>query len=118
MMLCPNLGDKDWLTSRTIVRLTEHPIARETMVQALRIGEVGLVGLPGEVFVEIGMAIKQQSPFKQTLVGELANDEFGYIPTPQAFEEGSYEVYTTASSPETGPMLIETAVGLLRSLAG
>jgi neutral ceramidase len=112
-----NLGDRAWLQANTTVRLSERPLTRQSLIQALRVGEIGLVGLPGEIFVEIGMAIKQQSPLRQTLVGELANDTLGYIPTPKAFEQGSYEVYTTAASPETGPAMIESALGLLNKLA-
>ena len=53
--------------------------------------ELAIVTLPGEVFVELGLAIKKASPFETTLVIELANDGPGYVPTSKAFAEGSYE---------------------------
>ena len=112
-----NLGDREWLEAHTTIELSQRPLEQETLIQALRIGEVGLVGLPGEMFVEIGLEIKQRSPFRQTLVGELANDWLGYIPTPRAFEEGSYEVYTTPAGPGTAPAMIASALGLLGRLA-
>jgi len=43
-------------------------------VMALRIGSVGIVALPGEVFCETGLAIKRASPAAHTVVIELAND--------------------------------------------
>ncbi|MFB3882976.1 MAG: hypothetical protein ACE149_17050 [Armatimonadota bacterium] len=112
-----NLNDREWLTANTIIGLSTRPLERQSLIQAMRVGDVGLVGLPGEIFVEIGLAIKQQSPFKKTLVGELANDVFGYIPTAKAFEEGSYEVYTAAASPKTAPAMTESALRLLTGLA-
>ncbi len=113
-----DLGDREWLEAHTVVSLSERPVERPTLIQAMRIGDVGLVGLPGEIFVEIGLEIKRRSPLAQTLVGELANDALGYIPAPEAFKEPSYEVYTTAASPETGPAMVSSALGLLNRLAG
>jgi hypothetical protein len=112
-----NLGDREWLEANTTIRLSERPMERKSCIQAMRIGDLGLVGLPGEIFVEIGLEIKQRSPFARTLVGELANDWLGYIPTAKAFEQGSYEVFTTAASPATAPAMIESALKLLGQLA-
>lgn len=65
----------------------------EVPVHALRIGDAVLVALPGEVFVEIGLAVKERSESKPVLVGAYANAcEIGYIPTAAAFGEGGYEV--------------------------
>lgn len=51
-------------------------------VQVVRIGEdTAMVGLPGEVFVELGLAIKEASPFETTLVIELTNRHIAYVPT-------------------------------------
>ena len=46
-----------------------------------------------ELFCEIGMSIKTQSPFKHTMVAELTNGAHGYVPTAKAFEGGSYETW-------------------------
>ncbi len=112
-----NLGDREWLEAHTTISLSERPVERKSCIQAMRIGDLGLVGLPGEIFVEIGLEIKQRSPFERTLIGELANDWLGYIPTPEAFEQGSYEVFTTPASPATAPAMIESALKLLEQLA-
>lgn len=112
-----NLGDREWLIANGIVRLSRMPLVRETLVQAFRIGDLGLVGLPGEIFVEIGLEIKKRSPFRRTLITELANDATGYMPSPTAFDQGSYEVYGTACSRETGPELIATVSQMLQTLA-
>ncbi|MBN2270596.1 MAG: hypothetical protein JXN61_08280, partial [Sedimentisphaerales bacterium] len=58
-------------------------------VQVFRLsGDVAVVGLPGEVFVDLGLAIKRASPFATTLVIELCHDAPGYIPTEKGFAEG------------------------------
>jgi len=53
---------------------------------------VGFVFIPGEPFVEIGLGIRQASPFEPTWVVSYAGDYVGYIPTDRAFDEGGYEL--------------------------
>jgi hypothetical protein len=80
--------------------------------------DVAIVFLPGEVFVELGMAIKQASPFRTTLVVELSNCvETIYIPNRAAYAGGSYEVTNSATEPGSGEILVETAISLLRAAA-
>jgi hypothetical protein len=86
-------------------------------VQAFRLnGDTAIVTLPGEVFVDLGLAIKRDSPFKTTLVVELANNALAYIPTKRAFAEGSYEIVNSQIQPGTGEQLVDAAVGLLKEL--
>lgn len=61
-------------------------------VQVVTIGDVALVGVPAEVFVELGLQIQAGSPFARTLVTGYTNGYMGYIPTAGAFSEGGYEV--------------------------
>jgi hypothetical protein len=80
--------------------------------------DAALVFLPGEVFVELGLAIKQASPFRTTLVIELSQCvETVYIPTRAAYAGGSYEVTNSTLEPGGGEMLVEAAVSLLRQAA-
>ncbi len=87
------------------------------LVQAIRLGDdTALVGLPGEVFVELGLAIKQASPFANTMVVELSQDCPDYVPTRKAFAEGSYETVCSCVEPGGGEMLVDSAVRLLKQL--
>jgi hypothetical protein len=87
-------------------------------VQAFRLApDVAVVTLPGEIFVELGMAIKKASPFRTTLVIELANDAPAYIPTKRAFAEGSYEIVNSRVAPGGGEAMVEGANRLLNDLA-
>lgn len=93
------------------------PIPAE--VQVIRIGDSALVALPGEPFVELGLAIKARSVASHTFVIGYANDWIGYLTTPQAWEEGGYEVSPgpwTRVGPTGGEQVVEKAVELIRGL--
>ena len=80
--------------------------------------DIAIVALPGEVFVELGLAIKRGSPFRTTLIVELSNCvETCYVPTRAAYAGGSYEVTNSTLKPGGGEMLVEEALRLLRSAA-
>jgi hypothetical protein len=90
---------------------------QEVEVQVIALGDdLAWVSLPGEIFVELGMAIKEQSPFKHTIIAELANGSIGYIPTRRAFGEGNYEPVSARCAEGSGEMLVDTAVRLLKEL--
>lgn len=91
----------------------------QTWVQALRIGDVAWVGVPGEFFTSLGIEIKRRSPFRYTYVAELANDWIGYIPDRPAFDLGGYQVWTGLHSyvaAGTGEQIVDTAVEMLHEL--
>jgi hypothetical protein len=80
-----------------------------------------MVGLPGEFFVEFGLQIKKASPARITLVVGLANGSIGYVPTPEAFDQGGYEPTPWRYSrlaPEAGAVCVESARRQLKSLFG
>lgn len=86
-------------------------------VQALKLcDDVAVVFLPGEVFVELGLSIKESSPFAYTSVVELTNDNPAYIPTAKGFAEGSYEVENSRIAPGVGEEMVEAARLLLYDL--
>ena len=102
-----------------------EPEPPHSEVQALGLGEIGLVGLPGEPFVELGKHLKAVSPFPHTLVVGYANAMIGYLPTAAAFAEGGYEVEGAARwygvcplSPTTQSLIEEAALQALRAVAG
>jgi len=92
---------------------------RKSWVQAVVLGDVALVGVPGEFFTLLGREIKVRSPYRYTYVFELANDYVGYIPDARAFDRGGYQVWTGLHSyleKGSGERIVETAVELLESL--
>jgi hypothetical protein len=86
-------------------------------VQVIALGsDVAWVSLPGEVFVELGLAIKRRSPFAHTFVVELANENIGYIPDRRSYAEGNYEPESARCAPGSGERLVEAAIQLLQGL--
>jgi hypothetical protein len=114
-----DVGTADYLWAFEKVRVSELPDSFPTLLQAMRIGDVGIIGLPGEIFCEYGLQIKAFSPFKVTMPVALANGYLGYHPTDQALKEGSYETWTAMSSlpgPGTEGLYMKTARELFRAL--
>ncbi len=79
--------------ARWAVYLAEHPGTESLILQAVRIGNLGITSVPCEVFVEIGLRIKEESPLKPTFTVELANGHHGYLPTPEHHRLGGYETW-------------------------
>jgi len=91
------------------------PLQAEVQVIALG-DQLAWVALPGEIFVELGMAIKQASPFPCTIVAELANGSVGYVPNRKAYPEGAYEVVSARCAAGSGEMLVDAALRMLKEL--
>ena len=87
-----------------------------TRVQAICVGDVSFVAVPCELFHELGLDIKRKSPFPHTVVVELANDNIGYVPRREDYENGGYEVVNSRLAPGGGEKIVETALGLLERL--
>jgi len=90
----------------------EVPLQVEVQVIAFS-DDVAIVSLPGEIFVELGIAIKKQSPFKHTFIAELANGSMGYVPNREAYPQGNYEVVSARGEAGSGEKLVEVALKLL-----
>jgi hypothetical protein len=89
----------------------------EVEVQVIALGSgAAWVSLPGEIFVELGLAIKQASPFRHTFIAELANGSIGYIPNRPAYLEGNYEPISARCAAGSGELLVESAVRQLRAV--
>ena len=57
------------------------PVRVSLQIAALRIGDVGIVGLPCEPFLGVGRQIKQASPLPLTIPCGYVNDtRFNYVP--------------------------------------
>ncbi len=93
---------------------------RSTVLQAMALGEVAIVGVPAEYFTLFGVDIKRRSPFKHTIVIELANDWIGYLPDREAHRLGGYQTWMGLHSyaePGTGERVADEVVSMLEELA-
>lgn len=113
----PQLPFLDQVKATKIMNVALRQGSLPLEVQVFRLSDdLAIVGLPGEVFVELGLAIKRGSPFARTLVIELCNDTPAYVPTQKAFREGSYETVNSLIQPGGGEALVETALRLLKTV--
>jgi hypothetical protein len=105
--------------ARETLLMKDYPKQMPLIIQAMRIGDLGIAAIPCEVFAETGLAIKQQSPFKPTFTIELANGCSGYLPTPGQHALGGYETWRARSSyleTEAAPKILDTLMGLFGQL--
>lgn len=93
---------------------------RETWLQVMAFGDdVALVGVPAEYFTGLGVDIKKRSPFKYTVVAELANDWIGYLPDREAHQLGGYQTWMGLHSYAevgTGEKIADEIVDMLEEL--
>lgn len=120
----------NWFTARTLqgteelVEALERGEAEFTIpmeAQALAIGDCAVVGMPGEIFVKIGLAVTEQSPFARTIPISHTNGSPGYIPTADQVPLGGYEVeqaracrYGLFIVPESDQAMIDGALAALQ----
>jgi hypothetical protein len=93
------------------------PESVTTEIQVLRLGTICILGLPGEVLVEVGQEIKKRADVNDLFIVTLANDVVGYICHSRAYEEGGYEPESgTYLAKGAGEVLIEQAVSLVHQM--
>jgi len=111
----PRSGGQDLVHAIKVLEVADRSAAGlRAEVQVIALGDrLAWVGLPGEIFVELGAAIKKASPFERTIVVELANGSIHYVPTRKAFQEGSYEPTNALCAPGGGELLADAAIRLL-----
>jgi hypothetical protein len=104
--------------ARRTMGMRNYPARIPLILQALRVGDVGIGAIPNEVFVEIGLEIRQKSPFPATFTISLANGSYGYLPTVEHHKLGGYETWrgTNILEIEAAPKIVDTVLGLLRNL--
>ena len=92
---------------------------RRTRLQVIRLGDVALVGIPGELFAHLGLELRRRSPFRHTCIIGLANEKIGYIPNRKAYADGGYQTWVGWHSMlevGTGEAMVDQAVALLDEL--
>lgn len=99
------------------VYLHENP-REEVVLQAVRIGELGLTAMPNEVYALSGLKLKARSPLETTINFSLANGAAGYIPPPEQHHLGGYNAWparTAGLEVRAEPKIIDRVLRLLES---
>ena len=112
--------DTTQVYAREAILLNEMPPTRELKIQAIRLGEMGIVGIPNEVYASTGVKIKAESVLQPTMNISLANGSEGYIPPPDQLKLGGYTTWrarTSCLEPQAEPKIRTTALELLKQVA-
>ncbi len=90
-------------------------------IQTLRLGDIAIVGLPGEPFIEAALRLKLASPARRTYVVHLTNQYVGYIPTREALPRGGHECnhrYWSKLAPAALDLIVDKAAEMVQELFG
>lgn len=68
----------------------------ETYVQALMIGDLCIIGIPGEVFTQFGLDLRKQNLGIKLMTANTSNAPIGYIPTADEFDRQGYASHAAA----------------------
>ena len=93
--------------------LEDGPEAFQLELTGVRIGDVALIGLPGEPFTDIGRQLKKAAGWRLVLPCCITNGYEGYFPTQDAYAEGGYEARSSVYRAGVAETLIEEGVALL-----
>ena len=106
--------------AQSTVMMENWPKTSEVPFQAIRIGELGITALPGEIYGITGLEIKARSPFVPTFNISMANAYFGYIPPEEQHRLGGYNTWRTQTScleVDAEATLRQNVVEMLQELA-
>ncbi|MEX0641772.1 MAG: neutral/alkaline non-lysosomal ceramidase N-terminal domain-containing protein [Pirellulales bacterium] len=109
-------GGKEYGMSEAIMGdLLSKLVPSETTSGSIRLGELVIVGIPGEMAAELGLRVKSETKAatgaRQAVIGGLANEWISYILTADSYIRGSgYEASMSFYGPELGDRLMKTAV--------
>ena len=85
-------------------------------VQLLTVGDICLVGVPGETVAALGLEIKWHSPFRRAFICYNSTDYVSYINTANSFVAGGYEVECQIFDKYAGLKMVNAAVEGMQEL--
>ena len=114
----PPKHPRERIYAERTLRMAEMPVRIDVPLQAVRVGDLAIVTIPFEAFVEIGLELKEKSPFRDTFTISLANGAYGYLPTVAHHELGGYETWLGTSQVEVqaAPRIVDTLLQMLEQL--
>ena len=105
--------------AKEILKLHNHPKHFELVeMQVIRIGDIFVVGFPGEPFGDIALRLRERVAPKNLIISELANNELGYFATEPAFSGEVYEAVLPSDPFELDVIekMIDTAEELIEKI--
>lgn len=114
----PPKHPRERIYAERTLRMAEMPARIDVPLQVLRVGDLAIATIPFEAFVEIGLELKEKSPFPAAFVVSLANGSYGYLPTAAQHELGGYETWLGTNKVEVpaASRIVSTLLGMLAQL--
>ncbi|NUN98932.1 MAG: neutral/alkaline non-lysosomal ceramidase N-terminal domain-containing protein [Candidatus Omnitrophica bacterium] len=85
----------------------------ETASVSLRLGDLVIVGIPGELAAglgsELGKQVSEATDARHVLVGGLADEWISYILAPEEYDKGGYEASVSFYGRDLAPTLLSAA---------
>lgn len=98
-------------------RLEAQRLKHVSMVaSAITVGDIGFIGFPGEPFCEIGIMMRQRSPYPMTFICHQTNGHNSYFPTAESYDQDGYEPRNNQFVKGTGEGFAEKCLELLERL--
>lgn len=83
-------------------------------IGSLRLGNLLIVGIPGEIAAQLGMSIKLQVRqiigIQHVVIGGLANEWVSYILSAEEYKKGGYEASVSFYGETLGQVIVEGAL--------
>ena len=104
--------------ARRTLQMQDTPTEVSVVLQTFRIGDLGICAIPFEVLVEIGLELKEDSPFEQSFTISHANGTYGYLPTVAQHKLGGYETWLGTNMVETqaAPKIVNMLISMFHQL--
>lgn len=102
--------------SARMCKLANGPEYFEMGLTGIKLGDIAMVGIPGEPFTEISMEIKKTEGWELVLVCELVNGHNGYFPVKSAYDEGGYEARSSKFRAGVGEIIIDGSKEMLKEM--
>ena len=99
-----------------MVRLENGPDYFEMPLSGIAIGPVAFIGIPGEPFAGIGLALKENEDWALVVPTCLTNGSEGYFPMMEAYEEGGYEARSSSFKAGIAELIIEEGRKVLKEM--
>ena len=100
----------------TLKEAVDGRTTEEIDLQCIAVGSIYFIGLPGEIFVEIGFEIVNRAEQENLFVMSMTNGSIGYIPVKLAYKQGGYESNSSRFRPGCGEQITDAAVELLNRI--
>jgi len=110
------LGFTSVYECRGIVANASRPASYTMTLDVVRIGDLGFVAAPYEMFSDSAFQIREGSPFKYTVISSITNHYWNYFPTKDAYENGCYESFTAVFASGIAEATADKFVDMLKAV--